>query len=95
MPDDVDPSDEGAFRMQIKDLACTVCVSSVLNVYIVLKGLVCFAMLYVEITISVPLATVLLTELIFYLSPQSLELLKTAIFDKECEPRIRLHQFDI
>ncbi|CAN6999790.1 unnamed protein product [Brassica rapa subsp. trilocularis] len=38
LPDDVDPSDEGAFRTQIKDLACT-----------------------------------------------SLELLKTAIFDKECE----------
>ncbi|XP_019082951.1 PREDICTED: histone-lysine N-methyltransferase ATXR2-like [Camelina sativa] len=38
LPDDVDPSDEGAFRMQIKNLACT-----------------------------------------------SLELLKTAIFDKECE----------
>ncbi|CAH2053070.1 unnamed protein product [Thlaspi arvense] len=38
LPDDVDPSDEGAFRMQIKDLACT-----------------------------------------------SLELLKTSIFDKECE----------
>lgn len=94
MPDDVDPSDEGAFRMQIKDLASTVWVSSVLNVYC-FKRISLLAMLYVEITISVPLATVLLTELIFYLSPQSLELLKTAIFDKECEPRIRLHQFDI
>lgn len=38
LPDDVDPTDEGAFRMQIKNLACT-----------------------------------------------SLELLKIAIFDKECE----------
>ncbi|KAF3611298.1 hypothetical protein DY000_02049370 [Brassica cretica] len=48
LPDDVDPSDEGAFRTQIKDLACT-----------------------------------------------SLELMKTAIFDKECEARIHLHQFDV
>lgn len=24
LPDDVDPSDESAFKMQIKDLACTV-----------------------------------------------------------------------
>ncbi|KAH0926721.1 hypothetical protein HID58_018977 [Brassica napus] len=53
LPDDVDPSDEGAFRTQIKDLART-------------AECVC----------------------------HSLELLKTAIFDKECEARIHLHQFD-
>jgi hypothetical protein len=29
LPDDVDPTDEGAFRMQIKNLACTVGVSVV------------------------------------------------------------------
>jgi hypothetical protein len=48
MPDDVYTNDEGAIRMQIKNLACT-----------------------------------------------SLELLKIAIFDKECEARIPPSQFDI
>lgn len=33
LPDDVDPSDEGAFRTQIKDLACTVCVSFVFIIF--------------------------------------------------------------